>query len=76
MELKDIARRLPDDLWEIFEPLLPPVVWCGNGRPPKSNTVCAWSPLRLGLRDLLGEAPALLAFLQDHPAPPHTLVAS
>ena len=39
MELKDIARRLPDDLWEIFEPLLPPVVWCGNGRPPKSHKV-------------------------------------
>ena len=40
MELKDIARRLPDDIWEIFEPLLPPVVWCGNGRPPKSNKDC------------------------------------
>jgi transposase len=40
MELKDIARRLPEDIWEIFEPLLPPVVWCGNGRPPKSNKDC------------------------------------
>ena len=40
MELKDLARRLPDDIWEIFEPLLPPVVWCGNGRPPKSNKDC------------------------------------
>jgi transposase len=40
MELKDIARRLPDDIWNTFEPLLPPVVWCGNGRPPKSNHQC------------------------------------
>src|SRR5262249_29675063 len=40
MELKDIARRLPDELWEIFAPLSPPVVWCGNGRPPKSNKAC------------------------------------
>jgi transposase len=40
MELKDIARCLPDDIGEIFEPLLPPVVWCGNGRPPASNKDC------------------------------------
>jgi transposase len=40
MELQDIARRLPDDIWEIFAPLLPPGVWCGNGRPPKSNKDC------------------------------------
>jgi len=40
MELKDIARHLPENLWAIFEPLLPPVIWCGNGRPPKSNYAC------------------------------------
>jgi len=40
MELKDIARRLPEDIWDVFEPLLPPVVWCGNGRPPKGNKEC------------------------------------
>ena len=40
MELKDIAKRLPDDIWEVFEPLLPPVVWCGNGRPPTGNKEC------------------------------------
>ncbi|MBN9121267.1 MAG: hypothetical protein J0I06_19300, partial [Planctomycetes bacterium] len=27
MELKDLARRLPDDIWVIFEPLLPAKVW-------------------------------------------------
>jgi transposase len=40
MQLKDIAKRLPEDIWRVFEPLLPPVVWCGNGRPPKSNQEC------------------------------------
>ena len=40
MELKDLARRLPDAIGEIFAPLLPPVVWCGNGRPPKSTKDC------------------------------------
>lgn len=40
MELKDLAKRLPEDIWKVFEPLLPPVVWCGNGRPPKSNKDC------------------------------------
>ena len=47
MELKDVAKRLPEDIWEVFEPLLPPVVWCGNGRPPKDvivfgGTLCFW----------------------------------
>jgi transposase len=40
MELKDIARRLPDAIWGAFEPLLPAVVWRGNGRPPKGNKEC------------------------------------
>lgn len=40
MELKDIARRLPEEVWAVFEPILPPVVWCGNGRPPKGNREC------------------------------------
>src|SRR4051794_16928125 len=40
MQLKDIARRLPEEVWTVFEPLLPPVVWCGNGRPPKGNREC------------------------------------
>ena len=37
MKLSDLSRRLPDEIWQTFEPILPPVVWCGNGRPPKDN---------------------------------------
>jgi transposase len=40
MQLKDIARRLPDEVWAVFEPILPPVIWCGVGRPPKGNREC------------------------------------
>jgi transposase len=40
MELSDFARRLPDEVWAVFEPILPSVVWCGNGRPPASNRDC------------------------------------
>jgi len=40
MPLKDLARRLPDEVWAVFEPILPPVIWCGNGRPPKANREC------------------------------------
>jgi transposase len=37
---ESLARHLPDELWRAFEPALPPVIWCGNGRPPKSNREC------------------------------------
>jgi transposase len=40
MQLKDLARRLPDDIWAIFEPILPAEVWFGNGRPPCGNREC------------------------------------
>ena len=40
MQLTDFARHLPEEVWELFQPLLPPVVWCGNGRPPASNYDC------------------------------------
>lgn len=40
MKLTDFARELPEDVWAVFEPLLPPVVWCGNGRQPASNHDC------------------------------------
>ncbi len=36
----DLARRLPEEIWSTFEPVLPPVVWKGNGRPPADNRVC------------------------------------
>lgn len=37
MKLSDLSRHLPEEIWRTFEPILPPVVWCGNGRPPCSN---------------------------------------
>jgi transposase len=37
MQLHTLARRLPEEVWAIFEPILPPVVWSGEGRPPVSN---------------------------------------
>jgi hypothetical protein len=40
MWLSSLARRLPDPVWSIFEPILPPVVWSGEGRPPVSNQAC------------------------------------
>ena len=40
MRLSDIARRLPEDIWAVFEPLLPPVVYQGTGRYPASNRAC------------------------------------
>ena len=40
MQLKDFARCLPDEVWDLFEPILPPRIWCGNGRKPKTNRVC------------------------------------
>lgn len=40
MRLNDLARRLPDDIWAVFEPALPAKVWAGNGRPPAGNRDC------------------------------------
>jgi transposase len=40
MQLKDLARELPSDIWAVFEPLLPAKVWSGNGRPPCDNRAC------------------------------------
>jgi transposase len=40
MRLYKIARRLPDDIWAIFEPILPPVLYCGTGRKPAKNRDC------------------------------------
>ena len=37
MKLSDISRHLPDKIWNTFQPVLPPAVWCGNGRPPCDN---------------------------------------
>ena len=40
MQLKQIARALPQEIWAELGPHLPPVLWCGNGRKPYSNEVC------------------------------------
>ena len=40
MQLKDFVRGVPDDVWAVFEPLLPPAAWKGNGRKPKGNREC------------------------------------
>jgi len=40
MQLTDFARKVPEEVWALFEPILPPVVWCGNGCPPYANREC------------------------------------
>ena len=40
MQLTDFARKVPDDVWALFEPILPTMVWCGNGCPPYDNREC------------------------------------
>ena len=40
MKLTDFVNDVPDDVWTLFEPILPPVVWKGVGRKPKSNRAC------------------------------------
>jgi len=53
MQLTDFARKVPDGVWALFEPILPPVVWCGNGCPPYDNRTClnaVLSVLATGIR--------------------------
>jgi transposase len=40
MKLHQIARRLPDSVWALFEPILPAVPYCGTGRKPATNHAC------------------------------------
>ena len=40
MQLTDFVDGVPDDVWAIFEPILPPKPWCGVGRKPKGNREC------------------------------------
>jgi transposase len=40
MQLRDIARRLPEAIWNHFEPILPKVVYPGSGRRPATNRAC------------------------------------
>ena len=40
MQLTDFVADVPDDVWAVFEPILPKVVWKGVGRKPRSNREC------------------------------------
>lgn len=40
MKLAKLALRMPDEVWALFEPILPPVVYAGTGRKPCSNHAC------------------------------------
>jgi transposase len=40
LTFSSMVRKLPDEVWNAFEPVLPPVIWKGNGRPPYSNRIC------------------------------------
>jgi transposase len=40
MQLSDFARKVPEEVWALLAPILPPVVWCGNGCPPYDNREC------------------------------------
>ena len=45
MKLTDFVAGVPDDVWSLFEPILPPLVWKGVGRKPKDNRACLHSLL-------------------------------
>lgn len=40
MQLTDFVDDVPEDVWAVFQPLLPPVVWKCVGRKPKGNREC------------------------------------
>ncbi len=40
MKLTDFVADVPADVWTLFEPILPAVIWQGIGRKPKSNRAC------------------------------------
>lgn len=40
MKLTDVVAGVPDDVWAVFEPVLPPVVWKGVGYKPYGNRAC------------------------------------
>ena len=47
MKLTDFVADVPADVWAVFEPILPPVIWKGIGRKPKSNRACLHALLYL-----------------------------
>ena len=40
MKLTDFVADVPEDVWAVFEPILPPAVWKGVGCKPYSNREC------------------------------------
>src|SRR5207245_11113605 len=66
MHLTDFARKVPDDVWTLFEPILPPVVWCGNGCPPYDNRECLHAVLYVLVMGMEGEC-CLRAFRPTKP---------
>jgi transposase len=40
MRLTDFVADVPDDVWAVFEPILPPTTWKGVGCKPYSNREC------------------------------------
>ncbi len=40
MKRTDFVAGVPDDVWILFEPILPAVIWKGVGRKPKDNRAC------------------------------------
>jgi len=40
MKLTDFVAGVPDDVWAVFEPILPPAVWKGIGCKPSGNREC------------------------------------
>jgi transposase len=40
MNLAQLALRMPDEVWALFEPILPRVVYAGTGRKSASNRDC------------------------------------
>jgi transposase len=40
MNLPQLALQMPDEVWALFAPILPAVVYAGTGRKPCSNHAC------------------------------------
>jgi transposase len=49
LQRTDFVKDVPNDVWAVFEPILPPVVWKGNGRKPKGNRQCFHALLYLSI---------------------------
>ena len=68
MPLKDMAQHLLEEIWALFEPILPARIGCGNGRPPKSNRDCFHALLYVLVTGMPWELlPGLLPILQNGP---------